>query len=275
MLKKILLLLCAMAALHSAAVANSEAEPRSGTGFFITADGYFITSLHVVGLAPRVSLTLFNRGVVRAAVVATDVVHDLALLKAEGNFHALPVTESDTARRGWPVMTVGYPLVNIQGVEPKVTRGIINSLTGIRNNPAMFQIDVPIQLGNSGGPLVTEQGLVIGVIAHRLNAAVILNATGSIPQNVNYAVKSSKLMEFLRGFPHVKAGIALKPRRGLPHFPALTEYVEEATAIVWASSPAAGVNAAPYDFDLLPVADDGEGVVHPAPGMLGGNHDLH
>ncbi|TAK43207.1 MAG: serine protease [Betaproteobacteria bacterium] len=223
----------------SARAGHVEGLEQSGTGFFVTTDGYFVTTHHVVGAATRVSLTLFNRTVLSAAVVATDSVHDLALLKAEGEFHALPLANSRSVRRGWSVMTVGYPQVFIQGAEPKVTRGIVNSLSGINDNAGVFQVDLPIQPGNSGGPLVTEQGFVIGVIAHRLNSTLLMTNLGVFTQNVNYAVKSEHLIDLIDRFPHVRIRIPARPRRQLPTFPALTEYVEEATAIVWVASDGA------------------------------------
>lgn len=216
-----------------------EGLEQSGTGFFITSDGYFVTTHHVVGSASRVRLTLFNRTVLSAQVVATDPVHDLALLKAEGEFHALPLADSRRVRRGWSVMTVGYPQVVIQGAEPKVTRGIVNSLSGINNDGGVFQVDLPIQPGNSGGPLVTEQGSVIGVIAHRLNSALLMTNLGVFTQNVNYAVKAEHLVYLVEQFPHIRLRVAAKPRRPVQTFPELTEYVEEATAIVWVSGEGA------------------------------------
>jgi S1-C subfamily serine protease len=64
-----------------------------------------------------------------------------------------------------------------------------------------FQISVPVQPGNSGGALVDERGNVVGIVAARLNAVAALDATGALPENVNYAVKSSFLLSFLESVP--------------------------------------------------------------------------
>lgn len=232
-----------------------EGLEQSGTGFFVTPDGYFVTTYHVVGSATRVRLTLFNRTQLSAEVVATDPVHDLALLKAEGEFHALPLADSRRVRRGWTVMTVGYPQVIIQGAEPKVTRGIVNSLSGINDDGGVFQVDLPIQPGNSGGPLVTEQGFVIGIIAHRLNSALLMTNLGVFTQNVNYAVKSEHLAFLIDQFPRVRMRVPAKPGRAVPTFPALTEYVEEATAIVWVGNAGKLVKGETDIPTTLPVAD--------------------
>jgi len=69
----------------------------------------------------------------------------------------------------------------------------------------IFQISVPIQPGNSGGALVDERGNVVGVVSAKLNAWAALSTSGSLPENVNYAVKSSFLLGFLESVPAVSA----------------------------------------------------------------------
>jgi S1-C subfamily serine protease len=68
---------------------------------------------------------------------------------------------------------------------------------------------VPVQLGNSGGALVDERGNVIGIVSAKLDASAALAASGALPENVNYAVKSSFLLSFLESVPAVSA--KLKP----------------------------------------------------------------
>jgi hypothetical protein len=70
---------------------------------------------------------------------------------------------------------------------------------------AYFQISVPVQPGNSGGALVDERGNVIGIVSAKLDASVALAASGALPENVNYAVKSSFLLSFLESVPAVSA----------------------------------------------------------------------
>ena len=140
--------------------------------------------------------------------------NDFALLKAERNpfadlipggakFEALPVAASRAAKLGSTVVTVGFPNIGLQGFSPKFARGEIASLTGPQDDPRFFQISVPLQPGNSGGALVDERGNVIGVVSAKLSAAATLKATGELPENVNYAVKSSFLLGFLESVPDV------------------------------------------------------------------------
>ena len=71
------------------------------------------------------------------------------------------------------------------------------------DDPRYFQISVPVQPGNSGGVLVDERGNVIGIVSAKLDASAALAASGALPENVNYAVKSSLLLSFLESVPEV------------------------------------------------------------------------
>jgi S1-C subfamily serine protease len=93
----------------------------------------------------------------------------------------------------------------MQGFAPKLAKGEIASLSGAADDARYFQISVPVQPGNSGGVLVDERGNVIGIVSAKLNASVALAASGSLPENVNYAVKSSFLLSFLESVPAVSA----------------------------------------------------------------------
>lgn len=93
----------------------------------------------------------------------------------------------------------------LQGFNPKLAKGEIASLSGIQDDPRYFQISAPVQPGNSGGALVDEHGNVVGIVSAKLNEATALVASGALPENVNYAVKSSLLLKFLASVPEVTA----------------------------------------------------------------------
>jgi S1-C subfamily serine protease len=176
----------------------------TGTGFFITGDGYLISNYHVVKDTAKVRLGT-GAGLIDATVVKVDVANDLALLKAAGRFAPLPVAASRGVKLGGLVATVGFPNIGLQGFSPKLAKGEIASLSGSRDDPRYFQISVPVQPGNSGGALVDEHGNVVGVVSAKLDASVALAASGALPENVNYAVKSSFLLSFLESVPAVSA----------------------------------------------------------------------
>jgi len=174
---------------------DSDHLEASGSGFFITTNGYFITNEHVVRNARRVKLKMGST-VIPAKVVRQDALRDLALLKTEGQFMALEIS-SNNATLGQAVFTIGFPDVRLQGTEPKFTDGKVSSMAGIKDDPSTYQISVPVQPGNSGGPLVDDAGRVQGVVEARLDDMAALSVMGSLPQNVNYAIKGSVLREFL------------------------------------------------------------------------------
>ncbi len=179
-----------------------------GTGFFITDDGFLVTCSHVVTGARsfRVKTT---SGIVPARLIKQDSVNDIAVLKIAGTVRAIPVALNRNVKLGDAVFTIGFPNPDSQGLEPKFTRGEISSLKGVRDDPRCFQISVPVQPGNSGGALVDELGNVVGVVSARLNDAAAYQSSGALPQNVNYAVKSSLLQEFLKGIPELRTGLKL------------------------------------------------------------------
>ncbi len=184
------------------ALANS--PKATGTGFFITDDGYLISNYHVVKDATKVRL-LTGAGLIDAKVVQVDAANDLALLKADGKFSPLPISSSRSAQLGGTVATVGFPDIGLQGFAPKLAKGEIASLSGAGDDPRYFQISAPVQPGNSGGALVDERGNVIGIVSAKLDAGAALAASGALPENVNYAVKSSLLLSFLESVPAVSA----------------------------------------------------------------------
>ena len=183
----------------------SQENPKAiGSGFFITDDGYLISNYHVVKDATKIRLRT-SAGLIDAKVVQVDAANDLALLKTEGRFAPLPISPSRSAQLGSTVATIGFPDIGLQGFAPKLAKGEIASLSGAQDDPRYFQVSVPVQPGNSGGALVDERGNVVGIVSAKLDASVALAASGSLPENVNYAVKSSFLLGFLESVPDVSA----------------------------------------------------------------------
>jgi S1-C subfamily serine protease len=117
----------------------------------------------------------------------------------------LSTSSSRSAHLGGTVATIGFPDPSLQGFSPKLAKGEIASLSGAGDDPRYFQISVPVQPGNSGGALVDERGNVIGIVSAKLDASAALAMSGSLPENVNYAVKSSFLLSFLESAPDVSA----------------------------------------------------------------------
>jgi S1-C subfamily serine protease len=202
----------------------------SGSGFFITDDGYFITNQHVAGRGATVRVVT-SSGIIPAKVIKVDELNDLTLLKAEGKFASLPVVFSRKVQLGATVATVGFPNIGLQGFSPKLAKGEIASLAGIQDDARHFQISVPVQPGNSGGALVDERGNVIGVVVAKLSQKAALATSGALAENVNYAIKSSYLLSFLESVPEVAAKLK-EPNTTQRDFETTIKDVEQAAVLV-------------------------------------------
>ena len=169
----------------------------SGSGFLVGTRGEILTNYHVINKCNR--LTVNHGGTEHSATVkAGDETNDLALLVAQsvkGFVSTLSV--SPQIRLGEIVQVAGYPLSGILSNDLNITSGNVSALAGLANNVTHLQITAPIQPGNSGGPLLDETGNVVGIVVSQLNAIETARYTGSLPQNVNFAIKVSVVRMFL------------------------------------------------------------------------------
>jgi serine protease Do len=142
-------------------------EHGMGSGVVISPDGYIVTNNHVVDGAVDIRVTTSNRRVMKAKLVGTDPLTDLAVLKVEAtNLTSVPWGDSKEVRPGQTVLAFGNPY----GFRFTVTRGIVSAVN--RQNPdasdarkpgEFIQTDAAINPGNSGGPLVDARGEVVGI----------------------------------------------------------------------------------------------------------------
>lgn len=160
----------------------------TGSGFFITQDGYLVTNHHVIDGGKKFKV-LTSTGEVEAKLVKSDAETDLALLKVEQEVAGLTFSKNRKEKLGTEIFTIGFPRPGLQGFSPKVTKGIISGMEGFKGDAREYQIDATIQPGNSGGPLLDAHGDVVGVLV----------ATLKDGQAVNYAIKKSYLLAFLDG----------------------------------------------------------------------------
>jgi S1-C subfamily serine protease len=171
----------------------------TGTGFLV-ANERVLTNRHVVDGCDRV-LVRGPDGRNHAAVppARTDARLDLAVLAVPGlTGPVLAFRQDPPLRRGEGVVAYGFPLTGLLSSDAKLTRGEVNGLAGLRDNPDQIQISAPVQPGNSGGPLLDMQGNVVGVVVSKLNAQAVAGRTGDIAQNINFAVKGERAAAFLR-----------------------------------------------------------------------------
>lgn len=159
-----------------------------GSGFAITSDGYIVTASHVTEGCDAVRVIFKDGKSYDAKVVKEEKALDLAILKIEASSPNFLSVASRTAGLGDDIYTIGYPSPLILGSNQKFTKGSISALSGLQNDSFRYQISVPIQPGNSGGPIVSEEtGEVVGIVISSLKGKDVV---GFNPQSVNYALKS-------------------------------------------------------------------------------------
>lgn len=169
-------------------------EESSGTGFVIGADGLIATNYHVVEGASRITVTLADGSEVAGRILGTDPSEDLAVVKiARTGLAPLTLADDYTVRVGDFVIAAGNALA-LAG-SPTVTVGIISALdrsitvTDGRSLTHLLQTDAAISAGDSGGPLLTASGDVIGI-----NTAA---ASGTVAQNIGFAIPISRAKAIL------------------------------------------------------------------------------
>ncbi len=217
---------------------TNQVEPRSetpvvkasGTGFIITTNGYIVTARHVIADAKQVKI-MTRGGYVTAEIVQEDKYNDIAILKANGHFRPISLGTIAKIKLGDPVFTIGFPNTSIQGISPKLTKGEISSVAGAHDDPRHYQISVQVQPGNSGGALIDSKGNVVGIVISKLNDARTINITGSVPQNVNYALKSSYITALLENTPRVST-VRPEPHTQKREFNEIVKEAEESTVLI-------------------------------------------
>lgn len=153
----------------------STAEGQSGTGVVIVDTGIILTNLHVVHGAKSIKVTFHDGLESDAVVIGVQPEHDLAVLQAKtipDDLYAATLRSTQGLRPGEPVIAVGFPF----GIGPSVSAGVISGLgreyqtvDGKRVLTNLIQFDAAVNPGNSGGPLITPEGEVIGIVTGLLN----------------------------------------------------------------------------------------------------------
>lgn len=178
---------------------NSSAVPTkqsTGTAFLVSKEGHAITNHHVIDGCREVRIEGREGG---AKVLSSDMVNDLALIQIPGKFSSIAAIASDPAklRQGEDIAVFGFPLNTLLSSGGNFTPGVVSALTGIGNNTNQIQITASIQPGSSGSPVLNKKGEVVGVVSVKLSDTKMAKATGSIGQNVNFAVGGQTLTSFL------------------------------------------------------------------------------
>lgn len=183
----------------------------TGTGFAVRSNGLIVTAYHLIENVSKIEVKFSDGDWLPAKLIRQSRNTDIAILKIAANPPAiLPLKSTKTLRAGDSVFTMGYPVVELLGTEAKYTDGKISSLTGIKGEDSLIQVTVPIQPGNSGGPLVNSNGEVIGLITSTAAVKYFFAITETLPQNINWAVKSDYIIPMLDLNERIDTGAQVK-----------------------------------------------------------------
>ncbi len=162
-----------------------------GTGFIISANGYVVTNYHVVRGADSVHLQNTKGESFKAKVIYIDPTHDLAMLRINDSTFAplrsAPYTFKEVpSELGEDVYTIGYPRDEVV-----YGQGYLSSRTGYAGDTTAYQISIPVNPGNSGGPVLDSKGNVIGIISGK--------QTGI--DGASFAIKTEALLKSIAAVP--------------------------------------------------------------------------
>jgi S1-C subfamily serine protease len=185
----------------------------TGTGWPVS-PGYVVTNSHVAQGTQIMLLSSEGREI-PAWPVLRDESNDVVLLEVKDPSMlppALPLASSK-ARLGASVFTIGFPRVDFMGKTPKLSTGVISGENGLRDDPASVQTTVPIQPGNSGGPLLNMKGEVVGVVKSMLGIRDTASGSLSMLQTTSCALKVKGVQDLLHQVPRKDAGLDILPNR--------------------------------------------------------------
>lgn len=181
-----------------------------GSGFILSSDGYILTNAHVVDKADVVTVKLNDKREFKAKIVGVDTLTDVAVLKIEAtDLPAVQVGDPNKLRSGNWVSAIGSPF----GLENTITHGIVSALS--RNLPEettvpFIQTDVPVNPGNSGGPLINMQGQVVGINSQIYSkSGGYMGISFAIP--IDYATRIADQIKRTGKAEHGRLGIAIQP----------------------------------------------------------------
>jgi S1-C subfamily serine protease len=164
---------------------------------------YVVTNSHVVAEGSKVTLVSAQGQEIPASAVLRDKTNDIVILEIKEPHvlpPAFPLSQSH-ARLGTSVFTIGFPRVDFMGRSPKLSIGVISGESGLGDDPESLQTTVPIQPGNSGGPLLNMKGEVVGVVKSMLGIRDTADGNLYVLQTTSCALKIKCVQDLLTQLP--------------------------------------------------------------------------
>ncbi len=217
---------------------DSKNLKASGSGLLLNTAGLIITNYHVIENAKKIEVIFpFHNLSISAIVKIKDTKNDIAILELSDFSYSsffnqsIPyiLADANSVKVGEEVFTLGFPLGEIMGTKSRLSTGRINSKYGLQDDPRLFQISNPLQPGNSGGPLFNNKGELVGLVVSSLNAKYFYENVGVIPQNVNFAIKSTYIQNLISMIPE---GDEIAKRKTLVKQTKMEEQIEQLNPFV-------------------------------------------
>lgn len=194
----------------------------SGSGFFLTEDGYILTNYHVVENTHTITVTDYDGEEHSATLVGFEESNDIAVLKVSGTFQAVELGDSTTLEVGDTLLIIGNALGELQytltqGVVSYLERAVTTETGSVIN---MFQTDAAINSGNSGGPVFNAKGEVVGIASAKYASSSIEGLGFCIPiDDVKYMISDIVSYGYVTGKPSVGVSLYTNSSRtnGLPY----------------------------------------------------------
>jgi len=172
---------------------NTNKPSGAGSGFVISKNGYIATNNHVIDSCNKILIEGLE-----ATVVSKDKYNDLAILSVNKYYDSVAPLSYKSAKLGDDIKVFGYPLSYMFSDEfISLTKGSVSSLSGFDNNQSEFRFTASIQPGNSGGPIVGEDGMVVGIVTAVLSREAA-ERYEFLPQNVNFGIQTSLLLDMMK-----------------------------------------------------------------------------
>ena len=215
--------LCALALSIAFPIEGKAKDPNNiATGFAVADGSLIVTSRHVIQGKPCVAVadgapqtdqpgppTLHWEA---ARVLASSTRFDVAVLQVRTKRPPLSLALWSSVPIGLEALVVGFPQPSVLGHTAKVTEGLVSGIPEGGRNLSLFQLSATIQLGNSGGPVLSLDGLVVGLVRARTEPGAFGKDPSAAPQIVNFAVNSGALYDFL-----VSAGVNPRQQPVIPN----------------------------------------------------------
>ncbi|MEO0982011.1 MAG: serine protease [Pseudomonadota bacterium] len=184
----------------------AESLESFGTGFVVSSNGHVLTNAHVVDGCDALRSPVFGE----LTLLGQDRFLDLALLKGDPPTQGFArISGATGVRLGEDIVIAGYPLMDfLEKSSLTISTGTVSSRFGMGDTPYRFQISAPVHGGNSGGPVFDRHGDVVGVVVSTLDSQSVLEETGNLPQNINFAISLEAVNQFLAANPIEDGGVA-------------------------------------------------------------------